>query len=126
MTTGGAAVLVVEDEAAIRLLLADELDAAGFDVIQAATADEAVAVLRTGRVVRAVVTDVRMPGSMDGLGLAAWMRDHAAGVPLIVTSGFVSPVEARLANPAIVAVYRKPYPPEDVVDRVRRLVGTRA
>ncbi|MGE5538121.1 MAG: response regulator [Gemmatimonas sp.] len=116
------AVMVVEDEAVIRLLLADELEAAGFAVLQAGTADEAVLLFEAGPEVRAVITDVRMPGSMDGLGLAAWMRDNAAEVPLIVTSGFVSPAQAKSANPAIVAVFGKPYPPEDVVERVRQVV----
>ena len=69
-------VLVVEDEAIIRLMLVDELEDAGFAVIEAEGADAAVAILRNGAKICAVVTDVKMPGSMDGLGLAAWMRDQ--------------------------------------------------
>ncbi len=68
-------VLVVEDEAIIRMLLIDELEDAGFVVMEAEGADAAVVILSNGATIGVVVTDVRMPGSMDGLGLAAWMRD---------------------------------------------------
>jgi DNA-binding NtrC family response regulator len=102
-------VLVVEDEAMIRLVLVEGLEDAGFSVAQAESADAAVALLADGAPALAVVTDVRMPGSMDGLGLAAWMREHRPMVPVFITSGYATPPNAGMLNPAIAAVVPKPY-----------------
>jgi CheY-like chemotaxis protein len=80
-------VLVVEDEPFIRLDAVDTLTAAGFEVIDAANADEAIAVLEARPDIRAVVTDIQMPGSMDGLKLAATIHNRWPPIALIVTSG---------------------------------------
>ena len=63
-------VLVVEDEVLIRLYLSEEIRAAGFTVIEAASADEAFEVLKSRNDIDLVLTDIRMPGTMDGLQLA--------------------------------------------------------
>lgn len=103
-------VLVVEDESIIRLLLADELEAFGFHVLEASSADSAIEMLSDGRTtIDAVVTDVRMPGRMDGLDLARWMYARGLPLPLIVTSGYVSIEEATTANPSVARVVSKPY-----------------
>lgn len=109
-----SAVLVVEDEVIIRMMLVDELEDAGIAVIEADGADAAVAIMSNGATIRAVVTDVRMPGTMDGLGLAAWMRDGAPGVPIIITAGFATEPQCQSINPAITHVVRKPYRPGEV------------
>lgn len=80
-------VLVVEDEPIVRLDAIDMLTAAGFRVIDAANADEAISILEKRRDIRVVVTDIQMPGSMDGLKLAATIRDRWPPIALIVTSG---------------------------------------
>lgn len=108
-------VLLVEDEALIRLMLAAEFEDGGFHVHEAGSADEAVRLLDAGLEVAAIVTDVRMPGSMDGLGLAEWLARHRPGLPVVVVSGYVAPAEATDLNPAIAAVLPKPYSPADVV-----------
>jgi CheY-like chemotaxis protein len=71
-----AHVLVVEDEVLIRDFVSEELTAAGFDVIQVGTADEAISVLEECQNVHLVFTDIDMIGSMDGLRLAAAIRDR--------------------------------------------------
>lgn len=119
---GAPAVLVVEDEAIIRMMLVDELEDAGIAAIEAEGADAAVAILSNGATIRVVVTDVRMPGSIDGLGLAAWMRDQAPRVPIIITSGFATQPDCKLINPAITRVIPKPYKPRDVVKLVTALL----
>ncbi|MCY7280775.1 MAG: response regulator [Sphingomonas bacterium] len=116
-------VLVVEDEAIIRLMLVDELEDAGFAVIEAEGADAAVALLLNGATIRAVITDVKMPGSMDGLGLAAWMRDQAPRVPIIITSGFATEPNCAAINPAITCVVPKPYSPKSVTALVIALLS---
>lgn len=112
---GGTAVLVVEDESMIRMMLVDELEEAGLTVIEADGADAAIAKLETDLSIALVVTDIRMPGSMDGLGLARWMHTNTPDCPIIITSGFASPPDFAAINPAISCVWSKPYVPTDVV-----------
>jgi two-component system, response regulator PdtaR len=70
-----ATVLVVEDEFLVRDVLELELGEAGYEVIVAGTADAAIATLETRADIRLVFTDIDMPGSMDGLKLAACVRN---------------------------------------------------
>jgi len=88
MTSANRAILVVEDELLLRLMAVDIVEDAGFEALAAATADEALAILEArADDVRLVFTDIQMPGSMDGLGLAHAVRDRWPPVALIVTSG---------------------------------------
>jgi CheY-like chemotaxis protein len=87
MTTEKPVILVVEDEILVRLTAVTIAEDAGFEVLSAATADEALTVLEKRADVRLVFTDVQMPGSMDGLRLAHAVRDRWPPVELIVTSG---------------------------------------
>ncbi len=113
-------VLVVEDESLIRMLITDAFEDAGFVVIEADGADAAISIFAARQDIDVVVTDVRMPGTMDGLGLAVWMCEHAPSVPIIITSGFAAPPDAK-TNPCIVHIVTKPYKPSAVVDLVTRL-----
>jgi len=80
-------VLVVEDENLIRLSALDMVEEAGFEAIAASDADEAIRILESRNDIRAVFTDVHMPGSMDGLRLARVVRNRWPPVALIVTVG---------------------------------------
>lgn len=120
---GAPAVLVVEDEAIIRMLLVEGLEDAGFAVMEADGADAAVAIVSNGTTIRAVVTDVRMPGSMDGFGLAAWMRENAPHVPIIITSGLAAEPDCEAINPAIACVIQKPYSLKKVVGLLVEVLG---
>lgn len=86
-------VLVVEDELLIRMFLSDELRDAGFHVIEAFNADEALVVLRSV-VPDIIVSDVRMPGSLDGIGLLAAVRETFPTLPVIITSAHLQPALA--------------------------------
>lgn len=83
-------VLVVEDESLIRMDIVDRLEEGGFAVFEAASADAAIAILEARSDIHLVFTDVDMPGSMDGLKLAAYVRDRWPPIKLIVTSGHVA------------------------------------
>lgn len=109
----GAAVtvLVVEDDPFLRLLIADALRDAGTRVVEAACADEALTVLAADIPVDAVLTDVRMPGTMDGVALAGRLALDYPWLPVFVASGDLDPVVAR-SLPAFIA---KPYDPTVVV-----------
>ena len=112
------AILIVEDEVLIRLLAADELRARGFGVLEASNADEAIAVLQSGVPIDLVFTDVRMPGSMDGVALAKFIHATCPGLKVIVASG------ARPGPPEPDDTFiRKPYDPDMVVSRINDLLA---
>jgi CheY-like chemotaxis protein len=108
-------VLVVEDEILIREVVKDELEAAGYSVVTAADADAAIAILEARQDIHLVFTDIDMPGSMDGLKLAACVRDRWPPVHIIITTG-----EARPATiPANALFIPKPYVGRTVVAAMR-------
>jgi two-component system, response regulator PdtaR len=108
-------VLVVEDETLIRELVAEELELAGYTIVIADDADQAIAILEARQDIQLVFTDINMPGSMDGLKLAAAVRDRWPPVHIIITSGKVRPLEI----PANAVFIPKPYVGEHVVAAVR-------
>ncbi|WP_072380624.1 response regulator [Rhizobium tibeticum] len=99
-------VLVVEDEPLIRYAAVDALEQDGFDVLEAANADEALVLLQE-RSIDAVFTDINMPGSIDGLGLVSLVRARFPDARLIVTSGHVQLGHFDL--PSGVSFLPKPY-----------------
>jgi two-component system, response regulator PdtaR len=80
-------ILTVEDEFLVSEHLRHVLASAGHDVISTADADEAIAVLESRDDVRIVITDINMPGSMDGLKLAAAIRGRWPPINIIITTG---------------------------------------
>ncbi|KAB2950477.1 MAG: response regulator [Rhizobiaceae bacterium] len=80
-------VLVVEDEALIRMDIADQLERMGFAILEAANAREAIDIMASHPAVQVIFTDVDMPGGIDGLELATAVRDRWPPIKIIVTSG---------------------------------------
>jgi CheY-like chemotaxis protein len=80
-------VLVVEDEILVRWQATDIIQDAGFNVLEAANADEAIQSLQSRTDIEVIFTDVQMPGSMEGIQLAAAVRDRWPPVKIIATSG---------------------------------------
>jgi CheY-like chemotaxis protein len=78
---------MVEDEQLVRMPAIEMVEEAGFEAIEAIDANEAIRILESRSDIRAVFTDIQMPGSMDGLKLARALRDRWPPVALIVTSG---------------------------------------
>jgi CheY-like chemotaxis protein len=83
-------VLVVEDEVLLRLAAAQHLRQAGYEVLEARNADEAMRLLEKADV-DAVFSDITAPGNMDGLQLADWLREHRPEVGTVLTSGKLHP-----------------------------------
>jgi two-component system, response regulator PdtaR len=99
-----ARILVVEDEALIRVLIAEELRLGGFSVIEADRADDALTYIKAGEQVDLVFSDIRTPGSLNGLQLAETLREKYPDIPVILTSGNALPrhvgvVEAFVPKP---------------------------
>lgn len=117
-------VLVVEDEVLTRLVIADYLRECGYRVHEAVSADEAIAILQSPEVsVDVVFSDVEMPGSMDGFGLARWIRTNKPGMQVILTSG--AERSADIAGTLCEAgpLLKKPYPSHDILDRIKQLAA---
>ena len=112
-----ALVLVVEDEPLVRMDLAASFGDGGFDVIEVANAHDAVAVLTAEPRVAIIVTDIEMPGSMDGLALARMVRDRWPPVHIIAVSGRQTPQYGDL--PERSAFFAKPYDTNRLVETAR-------
>lgn len=111
------AVLVVEDEPLLRMMALDLVEDAGFEAIEARDADEAIAMLEAREDITIVFTDVDIPGSMDGLKLAAAIRDRWPPIEIIITSGHV-----RLDDDGIplrTVFFAKPYDHSEVTSTLR-------
>jgi CheY-like chemotaxis protein len=105
-------ILIVEDEFLIRTYAAEVIRDAGFRVIEASDADEAIVILESRMDIRVVFTDIHMPGTMDGLKLAHAVRDRWPPVHIIATSGHYAFQEGELPTGAV--FLPKPYSPENV------------
>jgi two-component system, response regulator PdtaR len=117
----GPVILIVEDEFLLRMDSAETLENAGFEVIQAGNADEAISILKARPNIHVVFTDVQMPGSMDGLKLARFVRDRWPPIKIVATSGRVRVGEGDL--PAGSVFLPKPYRAAQVVATLRELTG---
>ena len=80
-------VLIVEDEPLIRLVAVDTLEDAGFAAFEASDAGQAIALLKQHKEIRILFTDVNMPGEMDGVSLAHYVRARWPEVKIVVTTG---------------------------------------
>lgn len=119
-------ILVVEDEVLVRLVIAQYLRDCGYRVIEAAHADEALLVLRKSEVeVDVVFTDIEMPGSMDGFALAQWVRSNRPGMEVVLAGSVGRAVQAASDLCDAQNNVPKPYDPQNVHDRIRRLLASR-
>lgn len=109
---------MVEDEIFLRYVTADYLEDCEFSVLQAANADEAVSLLQRNREVGAVFSDIQMPGSMNGLGLAHWISETLPDVKVLLTSGQVLPTAATEWT-----LLAKPYDMAEVERRLREMTA---
>jgi PAS domain S-box-containing protein len=114
----GEVILVVEDDAAIRRMTGDRLTALGYATIVVSGAEAALAVLREGRHVDLVFTDMMMPDGKSGLELARELRGFRGDLPVLMTTGYageMTDVELVDGLPLI----RKPYRQEELSNAIR-------
>jgi CheY-like chemotaxis protein len=112
-------VLFVEDEALVRLDMAEFLRESGYRVHEAANANEAIEALQSKFAIDLVFTDINLPG-MNGLELAEWIFSNRPGVKVLLTSG--APPEIGVP-PRLEPVLAKPYTGHNLVDLVRRTLA---
>jgi CheY-like chemotaxis protein len=114
-------VLIVEDEPLLRMLAVEVIEEAGFVVLEAGDADEAIALLEARPDIVLLFTDINMPGSMDGLRLAHVAHDRWPPVKILVVSAQVRPRQTDL--PADCHFIEKPYRATAMVEELRSLAG---
>jgi two-component system, response regulator PdtaR len=114
-------VLIVEDEALVRLSAVGMLEDAGFRTIEAANGDEALELLAADSDVQLLFTDVNMPGIIDGLVLARQVHDRWPQIGIVVASAKKEPQLGEL--PVGSRFERKPYNVDMVVRHARELTS---
>ena len=122
MNNGKAVVLVVEDSTIIRMGAVDLVLSVGYEALQARDSDEAIRILEARDDVDLVFTDVRMPGTMDGIKLSHYIRDRWPPVKLIVASGATILEESSL--PPGSSFFSKPYDDHTIIDAMARLLSS--
>ena len=115
----GARVLLVEDNEELNRVTASLLRSFSCQVLTAKDADEALQLFGSGAAVDVVLSDVVMPGSMDGQALARELRKRRPGLPVVLISGYS---EALTAESSFI-VLRKPASPSQILEALRRAMG---
>lgn len=117
-------ILVVEDEDLIRLLITEELVEAGFEVCEAQTGDRAAALIEAAPAIFCLlVTDIHMPGHLDGIAVARLLRSRYPSVPIIYTTGRPDVLDSMAPQGTRDAVLPKPYAPSDLLKTVKRMLA---
>jgi CheY-like chemotaxis protein len=121
-TTSSETILFVEDEALVRMDMAEFLRESGYVVYEAATAKEAIKALQA-KFVDLVLTDINLPDGMNGLELGEWTLSERPDVKVLVTTGDAS----RMVDPQTIGpILAKPYTGRDLLDRVRQTLTKRS
>ena len=116
-----AVVLVVEDEMLLRMRAVDMVEDAGFTSVEAVNADEAVAILESRSDIALLLTDIQMPGSMDGLKLAHAVHERWPPIRIILVSG-----QLRLASidiPVDSRFFGKPLEAKEMIAEMQDMIG---
>jgi DNA-binding NtrC family response regulator len=116
-----AIVLVVEDQPLLRILAVDFIEEAGFEVVEADNADVAIGIMETRTDIRIVFTDIDMPGSLDGLKLAAAVRDRWLPIEIIIVSGHKRHIDIHL--PVRTVFFSKPYDIDAVTATLQQMAS---
>jgi len=116
-----AVVLVVEDEMLLRMRAVDMVEDAGFTSVEAVDADEAVAILESRSDIALLFTDIQMPGSMDGLGLAHAVHERWPPIKIILVSGQLKP--AIIDIPANSRFFGKPLKAGEMIAEIQDMIG---
>lgn len=113
-------ILVVEDEFLIRLTLVEALSDEGYDVLEAENGDAALPILQSDPSIRILLTDIQLPGTLDGTRLAHRARETRPGLPVLYMTGRPDPAAQATAAPND-GYIAKPYSLSEICEAVRRL-----
>jgi len=113
------AILIVDDDILVRFVSAEILREEGYRVLEAADASEALALLKTGQPVDLVLSDVRMPGSIDGLTLARTVKEMRPHLPVALVTSHLPPDTVHMAD----GFLAKPYAVPQLLEIVAQMIG---
>lgn len=116
-------VLVVEGDVLARMIIADYLRRCGYKVLEAGSGEQAIAMLSDAHIkVDVVLLDLQMSGAVDGFALSRWIKANRPEIEVILTGSVQQSADAagKLCDDGPLP---KPYHPQIVVDRIRRLRG---
>jgi CheY-like chemotaxis protein len=113
-------ILVVEDEVLLRDMMVEHLVAAGFRVLEASSAEAALAMAGNGHQIDLVFTDIRLSGKLSGWDVGEGFRAAAPDMPIIYASGLILEPKRDVSGSEF---FSKPYEPDDIVAACRRLTG---
>jgi CheY-like chemotaxis protein len=116
-----AVILVVEDEMLLRMRAVDMVEDAGYTSVEAVDADEAVAILESRSDIALLLTDIQMPGSMDGLKLAHTVHERWPPIKIILVSGQLKLNTIEI--PANSRFFGKPLEAEEMIAEMQRMIG---
>lgn len=116
-----AVILVVEDEMLLRMRAVDMVEYAGYSSVEAVDADEAVAILESRSDIALVMTDIQMPGSMDGLKLAHTVHERWPPIRIILVSGQLKLSTAEI--PADSRFFGKPLEAAEIIAQMQKMIG---
>jgi two-component system, response regulator PdtaR len=112
-------ILVVEDEVLERMAIADRLRQASYEVVEAGNAHEALDILRHSGDVKLIVSDIGMPGSIDGVELARLARSEYPDIKIVLASGHLASIDWVEHD----GYFRKPYDARAIISHIERLIG---
>lgn len=112
-------ILLVDDDVLVRFSTAEILRDEGHVVLEAVNASEALEIIETGHPLDLVLSDVRMPGQMDGLALTQVIRTLRPALPVVLVSSHLAPETPHVAN----AFLGKPYRVADLIAIVQQMIG---
>jgi CheY-like chemotaxis protein len=115
-----AVVLIVEDEMMLRMFAVAMVEDAGYTPVEAVDADEAIAILESRSDIALMCTDIQMPGSMDGLGLAHAVHERWPSIKIIVVSGQLPPSSVDLPP---CRFFGKPLQAGQMIAQMQSMIG---
>ncbi len=115
-------VLIVEDEFLIRLTLSEVLADEGYEVLEAETGDDALTILESSPDIAVLLTDIQLPGKLDGRALARHARETRPDLPVIFMTGRPEPMHGQ-ASGGREEYVAKPYLPSDICKAVARMLA---
>jgi len=116
-----AVVLVVEDEMMLRMRAVNMVEDAGYAPVEALDTDEAVSILESRSDIALMCTDIQLPGSMDGLGLAHTVHKRWPVIKIILMSGQLNPASIDL--PPCSRFFGKPLQAWQIIAQMRSMIG---
>jgi CheY-like chemotaxis protein len=116
---GHATILIADDDVILRTVVAGQLREEGYTVVETSNAEEVLLVLRTGIPVDLLFTDVRMPGTLDGIALARLLRAEFPDVKVMIASGNVAATEVDTTIDGFIS---KPYHVRQLLEHIKSLL----